>query len=250
MRKRGKKTLMESATELAESVRPALESAMETAVETAKDTVEKAGPILADGRKMAQEKAGPILADGKKKAKDKAGPLLADGKEKAHRGRRRAAAKLVALKEAEASEKLAAFKAAEPKKEKGSKLKKLVLLSGLAAIGSVVFKKLRGAPSTSNWQSSYTPQPAPRHTPTHSTKAEATAETPDPVHAEPAAPADDAGAASPDEALADRAAEPHPDTTPDDPAEVVELRAVEDTAASEAPGDAPAASQGGSRKKG
>ena len=198
MRKRGKKTLMESATELAESVRPALESAMETAVETAKDTVEKAGPILADGRKLAQEKAGPILADGKKKAQ-----------EKAHRGRRRAAAKLVALKEAEASEKLAAFKAAEPPKEKGSKLKKLVLLSGLMAVGSVVFKRLRGAPSKSNWQSSYTPQPAPRHTPTHSTKAEAPAETPDPVHAEPAAAADDAGAASPDEALADQASAGH-----------------------------------------
>ena len=234
MKKRGKKTLMESATELAESVRPALESAMETAVETAKDTVEKAGPILADGRKMGQEKAGPILAD---------------GKEKAHRGRRRAAAKLVALKEAEASGKLAAFKAAEPEKEKGSKLKKLVLFSGLMAIGSVVFKRLRGAPSKSNWQSSYTPQPAPRHTPTHSAGAETPVETADPVHTEPAAASDDAGAASPDEALADRATEPHPDTTPEDPAEVVELRAVEDTAASEAPGEAPAASQAGSRKK-
>jgi vacuolar-type H+-ATPase subunit H len=235
MKKRGKKTLMESATELAESVRPAIESAMETAVETAKDTVDKAAPILADGRKMAQEKAGPILAD---------------GKERAHRGRRRAAAKMAALKEAQASEKLAAFKAAEPEKEKGSKLKKLVLLTGLAAVGSVVFKRLRGAPSKSNWQSSYTPQPAPRQTPAHSTKAASPAETADPVHAEPAAPADDAGAASPDEAIADRATEPHPDTTPDDPAEVVELRAVEDTAASEAPGEAPAASQGGSRKKG
>lgn len=223
MKKRGKKTLIESATELAESVRPAIESAMENAVETAKDTVEKAAPILADGKKIAQEKA--------------------------HRGRRRAAAKISALKEAEATEKLAAFKAAEPEKEKGSKLKKLVLLTGLAAVGSVVFKRLRGAPSKSNWQSSYTPQPAPRHTSTHSATAETPVETADPVHAEPAAPADDAGAASPDEAIADRATEPHPDTTPDDPAEVVELRAVEDTAASEAPGEAPAASQGGSRKK-
>lgn len=234
MKKRGKKTLMESATELAESVRPAIESAMETAVETAKDTVDKAAPILADGKK----KAAPMLADGKKVAR-----------EKAHRGRRRAAAKLAALKEAEASAKLAAFKAAEPKKEKGSKLKKLVLLSGLAAIGSVVFKRLRGASSKSNWQSSYTPQPAPRQTPAHAATAESPVKTADPVHAEPAAPADDAGAASPGEALSDRATEPHPDTTPDDPAEVVELRAVEDTAASEAPGEAPAASQGGSRKK-
>jgi hypothetical protein len=230
MRKRGKKTLMESATELAESLRPAIESAMETAVETAKDTVEKAAPILADGKKIAQEKA--------------------------HRGRRRAAAKISALKEAEAAEKVAAFKAAEPEKEKGSKLKKLVLLTGLMAVGSVIFKRLRGAPSKSNWQSSYTPQPAPRHTPTHAATAESPAETPAPAEEAPVEPApasDDAGAASPDEALSDRATEPHPDTTPDNPAEVVELHAVEDAepaeAPEEAPAEAPAASQGGARKK-
>jgi hypothetical protein len=213
MKKRGKKTLMESAADLAESMRPTIESAVETAVETAKDTVDKAAPILAERKEIA--------------------------KEKARRGGRRAAVKLAAAKAAEPSERLAAFKAAEPKPEKRGRLKKLLLLGGLAGIGSVVFKRLRGEQSTTNWQSSYTPSPAPRHTPTHA------ATTP----AAGAAAADDEGAASPDEALADRSTEPHPDTTPEDPAEMVELRAVEDTAASEGnPSDA--ASAGGSRKKG
>ena len=236
MRKRGKKTLMESAAELAESVLPTIESAMETAVEAAKDTVEKAAPILADGKKIARDKA--------------------------RRGRRRAAAKLAAVKEAEPAEMVAAFKAAEPKPEKRGRLKKLVLFSGLVALGGVVFKRLRGAPSKSNWQSSYVPQPAPPQAPTHKAEAPvAEAAAAPPAKAAPrtkaappaaAAPtADDEAAASPDEALADRATEPHPDTTPDNPAEVVELRAVEDIAVEQdtEASEAPAQSAGGARKK-
>lgn len=235
MKKRGKKTLMESAADIAESVRPAIESAMETAVETAKDTVDKAAPILADGKSIAQEKA--------RRGGRRAAAKMAELKDS--ETSERLAAKVAAFRDAEASEKVSAFKAAEPKK-KGGKLKKLVLLGGLAGLASVVAKRLRGAPSKSNWQSSYTPQ----HTPTHSAATTPAAET--------AVPADDEGAASPDEALADRATEPHPDTTPDDPAEVVELRALEDTAASEAPLDAAPPEDapvdetpvGGSRKKG
>lgn len=232
MKKRGKKTLMESAADLAESVRPAIESAVETAVETAKETADKAGPILADGKEIARERA--------RRGRRRAAARMAELKDS--EASERLAAKVSAFKDAEASEKLAAFKAAEPKKKRG-RLKKLVLLGGLVGLGSVIAKRLRGASSQSNWQSSYTPQPAPRHTPTHA------ATTPP---AETAAPADDEGGSSPDEALADRASEPHPDTTPDDPAEVVELRALEDTAASEAPLDAAPAEEtpAGSRKKG
>ncbi len=40
-------------------------------------------------------------------------------------------------------------------------------------------------------------------------------------------PTDDTAGASPDEALADAAEEPHPVTTPDDPADVVELDPTE-----------------------
>ena len=45
----------------------------------------------------------------------------------------------------------------------------------------------------------------------------------------PAAPVEDAGGAAPDEALADEAEAPQPVTTPDEPAEVVEIDPEADT---------------------
>ena len=57
------------------------------------------------------------------------------------------------------------------------------------------------AAHSDNWQSSYVPTPAPT----------------------PVRTADDAGAAGPDEAISDATDEPRPSTTPDDPAEVVDL---------------------------
>ncbi|MBJ7529956.1 MAG: hypothetical protein JHD04_10615, partial [Nocardioides sp.] len=104
----------------------------------------------------------------------------------------------------------------EPAPSKGSKLKKLLLVVVLAAVGGVVAKKLQGGKQADNWQSSYVPSPA--------TAAPATP-------ASPAAPlagvseddAADAAGSSPDEAIADRAEAAHPITTPDERAEVVDL---------------------------
>lgn len=198
MRKRGKKgladrvtdTVTDRAADLADTVIPAIESVVET-------VQEKAVPILEDGRRLATK------------------------------SRRRAAAKAAAFAEAAPSDKLSALVHAEPAPEKkGGKLKKLLLLGVLVALGGAVAKKLQGGKAQGNWQSSYTPSPAPRHA------AAATATSTTPAAAdeadEPAA-ADDAAGASPGEALADRAEEPHPDTTPDEPAEVVELASVADT---------------------
>ena len=94
-------------------------------------------------------------------------------------------------------------------KKKGSKLKKLALFAALAGAVGFVAKKLQSGGQSDNWQSSYVPTPAPA----------------------PAGPTatDDAGAAAPDEALSDAADEPQPVTTPDEPAEVVDLETpVED----------------------
>jgi hypothetical protein len=66
-----------------------------------------------------------------------------------------------------------------------------------------IAKKLQGGGQADNWQSSYVPSPAPA--------------------AAPAPQAHDAGAAGPDEALSDATDEPHAATTPDAPAEVVDL---------------------------
>jgi hypothetical protein len=105
---------------------------------------------------------------------------------------------------------LATAKATELRKEgkKGGKLKKLLLLGGLAAAAGVAYKKFAGQSTSDNWQSSYTPAPAPSSEPSS------------PVATEPG---DDTGGSSPDEALADASHEPHPVSTPDDPAEVVSL---------------------------
>jgi len=114
-----------------------------------------------------------------------------------------------------ADAKVAELKGEAPKKK--SKLKRFVLL-GLVA-GGVAFaaKKLQGESSSDNWQSSYVPTPAP---------VPAAAPVVD-----PAAPVsvEDAGGAGPDEALADEVEAPHPVTTPDEPAEVVEIDPEADT---------------------
>ncbi len=81
------------------------------------------------------------------------------------------------------------------------RLKRLLFLGALAAVGAAVFKKLRSGSTSDNWQSSYVPAPAPAPGPP---------------------PTDDAGA-GPDEAVADAAAEPHEPSTPDQPAEVVDV---------------------------
>lgn len=227
-RKKQSSTLMESAAELADQVRPKIESAVETAREKLGPVVaearEKAGPALADAREQAavqladaREKAGPALADAREKAaeqladaKKKAAPVIAEG--------RKGAAKKAASGKAMAAAGLATIAPGmAPQKKKGGRLKKVLLLGGLLAIGGVVFKKLRGDRSQSNWQSSYTPSTSGSAGTVSDSPAAGSAA------AAASASADDAGAASPDEALSDAAAGPHVDTTPDAPAEVVDL---------------------------
>lgn len=229
MRLRKKKSLLDQANDYVEAVRPQIESAVATAKDYAKDYVEntalpkiadareKAGPALADAR----EKAAPVIADAKVRAgtsladaREKAAPVIAAGAalaaEKASNGASVAAEKASQGREA-ASAKVAELQG-KPQKKKRGKLKKLLLFTGLAATLGFVARKLQAGGSSDNWQSSYVPTPAP---------------TPPP--ASPSAPmsgaddADDSGGSSPDEVLADQAESPHAVTTPDEPAEVVDL---------------------------
>ncbi|HQR26797.1 MAG TPA: hypothetical protein PLP61_07140 [Nocardioides sp.] len=174
MPENSEKSLITQAAELAETVRPTIESAMTAAKEVAL-------PLLNDAR----EKAAPILADGKALASEKA----------------------AATKAALAATALTQAAPVETGPSSGRRwLKRLLLVGALAAVGAVVFKRLRGDSGADNWQSSYVPTPAPAPRPA------------------PEAPAtDDASGASPDEAVSDALEEPHPVTTPDAPAEVVEL---------------------------
>jgi hypothetical protein len=85
-----------------------------------------------------------------------------------------------------------------------------------------IAKKLRSGGDQDNWQSSYTPPPPP------TTRA---SDTPifDAASASSEEPTADEGGASPDEALADAAEEAHPVTTPDEPADVVEMAPGEES---------------------
>ena len=215
---RKKKTLLDQASDYIDQVRPQVESAVATALDAAEEFYENtARPALID----AKDKAGPALAD----AKEKAAPLVAAGAAKASEAAAQAKEKavpLVAAGAAKASEaaaqakqaadaKVSQLKGEEETKKKGGKLKKLALFAALAGVVGFVARKLQSGGQSDNWQSSYVPTPAPAPTPT------------------PARPADDAGAAGPDEALSDAADEPQPVTTPDEPAEVIDLETpVED----------------------
>jgi hypothetical protein len=199
MHLRKKKSLMDQAREQASDlaadwndvVRPQLESAVSSAKATAI-------PLIADAR----EKAAPVLADARDRAvaglsdaREKAGPIYASGAalagEKAIVARDLANAKVAQLKGEPA-----------PKKRR-SKLKEIAFFAIVAGAVGFVARKLQGGQAADNWQSSYVPSPAP-------------SAAPQPV-------VDDVGGSAPDEALADEHESPQPVTTPDDPAEVVEL---------------------------
>ena len=206
MRIRRNKTILEQAADY-----------VEAAVDSA---VEKAGPILAD----AKEKAGTAIAD----AREQAVPALVDARDKAAPLIAQSAA-LAAEKAAQGKE-VATAKAAEitGKPKKKHRLRKLLLITGIAAALGFVAKKLTAKGDQDNWQSSYTPAPPPRDADRTDTPiADAAAANAAAASTEGA----DEGGAGPDEALADAAEESHDVTTPDAPAEVVDLDASEETAA-------------------
>jgi len=151
-------------------------------------------PLINDGLSTAREKAAPYVADAASRASDTA---------TAARGL--AEAKVAQLK-------------GEPEPKKGSTLKKIALFAAVAGVVGVVAKKLQGGGSASeSWQSSYTPAPPPKP----ATGPGSAVPPVTPSYSSP--PVDDAGGASPDEALADQTAEVPGVTTPDDPAEVIPL---------------------------
>lgn len=258
-----KKSLMDRAHDyvdqlsdtVTETVLPQLEQAWEQAVEKAgpaiTDAREKATPLIEEGRHRAaeaatagaavaaartaeaREKAAPLLAEARATAADKAAVAAALASERAAEGRDLAAAKVNELRGIEP----------EPK---GGRLKKLLLLGGLLAIGGVIFSKLRGKQDAdANWQSTYVPPAPPKPASTTATTATtAPAAAPaaaapvtgdpltDPLSSEVTAddvvtvdpPAtDDVGGGAPGEAISDAVEDPHEATTPDEPAEVIDI---------------------------
>jgi F0F1-type ATP synthase membrane subunit b/b' len=189
---------------------------------TVAEAREKAAPLIADAR----EKAAPLVAE----AREKAAPLVAEAREKAapalHDAKDRlnsdvlpvltaavaaagAATEDVRGETAKRGKAVAAALKGEVEAPKEThRLRNLLVLLGLGGIVAFVVKKMSDREPTTAWQSSYTPTP----TGTAGGGAHKAEES-----------ADDAGGASPDVAAADAAASPHPATTPDNPAETVDV---------------------------
>ncbi|WP_210651004.1 hypothetical protein [Nocardioides sp. SYSU D00065] len=250
-----KKSLVDRAhdyvEQLSDTVIPQLESAWEQAVEKAApalaDARDKAQPLIAEGRTVAAERAaaGAAIAAAKAaEAREKAAPLLTEGRalaaEKAAVGAALAAEKAAVGREL-AAVKVAELRGQEPEPQKGGRLKKFFLVGALLAIGGVVFSKLRSKQDAdANWQSTYVPPapPAPSTPPTPASPAATSAAPatgdpltdplPDEVTAADVVTADppatqDVGGGAPGEAISDAVEEPAPATTPDDPAEVIDI---------------------------
>ncbi len=220
-----KKTLREQlrdqANDLAGTLAPRVESARDKAAPVLADARDRAVPVLTDAR----EKAAPYVSD----ARDKAAPYVSDARDKLSttvlpvitaalasvddatedardETKRRGKAVAAALKgEIEAPE----------KKHRG---RKLLMLLGLGGLSFAAYKKLGSKQPTTSWQSSYTPPPAPAPSPAGGPVAGGGA-----AGAHRADEGDDTGASDPAEAASDATDEPHGTTTPDSPAEEIDV---------------------------
>jgi len=253
-----KKSLMDRAhdyvEQLSETVLPQLESAWEQTVDKAgpalADARDRATPLIAEGRALASEKASvgaALAAEKATEARDKAAPLFAEAKATAADKASFGAA--LAAERASASRDLAAAKVAELRgiepEPQGSRLKKFLLIGGLLAIGGVIFSKLRAKQDESaNWQSTYVPPAPPRPpapaapvTPATTSFVPVTGDpltdplpdeeisADDVVTVDPPA-TDDIGGGAPGEAISDSAEGAHEATTPDEPAQVIDIEDV------------------------
>ncbi|WP_445256316.1 hypothetical protein [Nocardioides aurantiacus] len=209
-RKSRKDTLVDQAQSLAhdltEAIVPRVEKAREDLKPVLSDVRDAGAARLADARDAvapkladARDAVAPKLADVRDAgaarladARDSAAPLVGTARDRTILGVQQVVHDVreqahQAAVEADRRRELATAALKGEDVKKTSTGKKLLLVVALAAVGAVVGKKLAGGDQSDNWQSSYTPAPAP---------------------AAPAAPA--AGAT-------------HPVTTPEDPAESVDV---------------------------
>lgn len=197
--------IREHATDLADRIGPTVESAREKAAPLIADARTKTAPMIADAR----EKAGPALTEARERLTTEVLPALTAAIAAASeatedvRGetKKRGKAAVAALKgEVEA-----------PVKKK-HRLRKLLILAGLGGAAAAIAKKLSDRPATTTWQS-------PSTTPSPVSSAGSAAGS----HRATADEGDDLGGSSPDVVAADAAATPHEATTPDQPAETIDV---------------------------
>jgi hypothetical protein len=223
--KTSKKSITDQAAELVEQVGPHVDAARERIVN---DYLPVAQTILSEARDTARDRAQDAMGAAQAAAADA---------EKSTRKRRRRAAKQARSKAGEwATATAVAAPLAAPLADrvaakvdpKPKRRKRVVLLLALLGAGAVVFKKMRAGDSAGAYAPSAAPRPAPRAVPDPGLSS-----TPPPAppaqhfEPDPDAPVTDTttdqGGAFLDEVAADADEEPHPVTTPDQPAEVEDV---------------------------
>jgi dsDNA-binding SOS-regulon protein len=206
------------AHDLTEAIAPHVERARDELSPRLADARDQVAPLLADARDQMTphvENARdtfvndfvPYVQQAVNDARDQAGPV-------AEEARRRGVLAAAALK-------------GEPVRRTGRK-RKFLLFAGLIGLGAFAVQKMRGGESA-NWQTSYTPPAAPPAPPAPpSPSAPMAGSHAADISADSVANGGgDSVGATPGESLSDATEEPHPVTTPDAPAEGVDVGAAE-----------------------
>ena len=220
-----------------DEIAPRLADARDAVAPKISDARDAVAPRLSDARDavapkiaVAREAVAPHAATARDKVVEKVGPTVSSVYDSA---REQAVG---ATDEAKRRGSLAAAALKGEPVEKKSGKKTWLLIAALAAGGAFVAKKLSGGSDADNWQSSYTPTPsapapapaAPATPPSPSAPAAGGAHVADTQVDLGRIGTDDAAGAAPGESLADSAETPHPVTTPDNPAETVDVSDVKD----------------------
>jgi vacuolar-type H+-ATPase subunit H len=195
------KTLLDHANDLATEIVDKIGPQVEHAVETARD---KAGPVIAEAR----EKAAPAVSDARDRISTEVIPAITAAIAAANEATEEVRGE--AGKRGKAA--VAALKGEVEAPKETHRFRNFLVILGLGGAIAFVAKKLSDRPSSTTWESNYTPAPAP--TPPTSAAGAHRAE----------GEGDDQGGSSPDVAKADAAAEPHEATTPDNPAETIDVK--------------------------
>ena len=228
------------AHDLTEAIAPHVERARDELAPHVERARDELGPRLASARDQvapklaeARDQVAPKLAEARDEiaprlaeARDNLAPHVEDAKDRLTKGAAAATAAatpVVVEARRRGVNAAAALKGEEPVKRTGRK-RKLLLFATLLGLGAYAVQKLRGGESA-NWQTSYSPSPAPAAPPAPASPSapQAGSHAADvPVDSSAEEDAETVGA-TPGESLSDATEEPHPVTTPDSPAEDVEV---------------------------
>jgi hypothetical protein len=219
------------ATDLQDRIGPAVGEAKERLTPVVSDARDRLGPAVADAR----DRLTPVVED----ARERLTPVVGDAKERLADLAGTVAVKLDETLPDKAVP-AAVASAAAAKRSGSGRLKKLFVLAGVGAAAAFIAKRLRDGGNEPQWQSTPPGRPTSAPAPSASEQAADTAKAPaaavagmaaadaagsdDTTEVSPTGQGDDAGGGSPDEAAADAVDTPREPTTPDAPAEKIEVK--------------------------